>query len=522
MHWRSSLDAPRTRVELTLTALSCAFVMVLVYQVIKRVAFPWDLYFWSESPFLTNMVKLSAGVPVFGDPADGNSFVYSPGLEYLTYGLLKPLGLALDIRACRIITVLLGVAGAVLAARSSAVVLEGLDDAGRPTRTFRVFATATMVLVVFRNFTSDVCHPDNLHIFHACLCLYLCLTAITSASYGRAVAAVALAGLAVLVKQTAALGVIGIVGVLFLQHQHWSRRQRIGLVAIGALVAATTTLVLLGQEHAWFYLVDVLRHHERQWSRLGELFPVMFAYPHHAVLLVAGLMGAFRLLASPSPRGVAFLLCWVATGIEVLPSLLAYVKAMGSWNNLGVVDVWLAILALPVLWELLRRSLDRKLMVSASAAAAVLAVLVLVLVPLRTPPRDRNYRFAQRLEDHVRTDVRAGRRVLLPHGMAVLIRAGATEVPLDRANSILELRMARLEQLGRQALESRIASRHYDRIYMFIADWYSAPQKAAIEQHYEEIGRLPGDGAVYSDAALAGYQPNFTTAPVRIMAPRPQ
>ena len=72
--------------------------LVLAYQLSARIQFPWDKMVWVESPFLTDMVKLSAGEPVFGTIEDGNSFVYSPGLTYLSYALLKPFGLQLDIR----------------------------------------------------------------------------------------------------------------------------------------------------------------------------------------------------------------------------------------------------------------------------------------------------------------------------------------------------------------------------------------------------------------------------------------
>src|SRR5258708_8231196 len=66
------------------------FVLVLAVETALRVVFPWDMYLWSESPFMTNMLKLHNHQPVYTAPADGNSFVYSPGLEYLTFAVLNP------------------------------------------------------------------------------------------------------------------------------------------------------------------------------------------------------------------------------------------------------------------------------------------------------------------------------------------------------------------------------------------------------------------------------------------------
>src|SRR6267154_4215920 len=88
------------------------FVGISVIETALRIRFPWDLYIWAESPFMTDMIKLDHHLPVFTAPADGNSFVYSPGLEYITFALLKPFGLELDIRFCRLVSVLISVLAA--------------------------------------------------------------------------------------------------------------------------------------------------------------------------------------------------------------------------------------------------------------------------------------------------------------------------------------------------------------------------------------------------------------------------
>src|SRR5690606_29365380 len=103
---------PRSFARLILWAcggITCLWILLLAIQVMLRCLFPWDLYVWAESPFLTDMLKLEQGKPIYGPLADGNSFVYSPGLTYLTYAILKPFGLHLDIRFCRIVTVVIAV-----------------------------------------------------------------------------------------------------------------------------------------------------------------------------------------------------------------------------------------------------------------------------------------------------------------------------------------------------------------------------------------------------------------------------
>ena len=70
---------------------------------------------------MTNMLKLDQHQPIFTSPADANSFIYSPGLEYICLVLLKPLGLHLDIRFCRAVNVGLGLLTGLLAALVPAV-----------------------------------------------------------------------------------------------------------------------------------------------------------------------------------------------------------------------------------------------------------------------------------------------------------------------------------------------------------------------------------------------------------------
>src|ERR1700691_5694801 len=98
-----------SRLWLAVYVIIFAFVAVLAVETALRIRFPYDLYFWSESPFLTNLMKLDHHQPIYTNPADGNSFVYSPGLEYLSFAILKPFGLELDIRFCRLVSVALGV-----------------------------------------------------------------------------------------------------------------------------------------------------------------------------------------------------------------------------------------------------------------------------------------------------------------------------------------------------------------------------------------------------------------------------
>jgi hypothetical protein len=103
--------ASRTRAALELAITGAALLLAcdLIRRMILRALFPLDLWIWSESPFLTNLLKLQAGVPLWGPPSDTNSFVYSPGLEYACRFLLSPFRLQFDITYLRAVAIALSV-----------------------------------------------------------------------------------------------------------------------------------------------------------------------------------------------------------------------------------------------------------------------------------------------------------------------------------------------------------------------------------------------------------------------------
>ena len=45
----------------------------LAATLIDRIRYPWDFYIWSESPFLTNLMKVERGEAIYGPIEDANS-----------------------------------------------------------------------------------------------------------------------------------------------------------------------------------------------------------------------------------------------------------------------------------------------------------------------------------------------------------------------------------------------------------------------------------------------------------------
>src|SRR5438093_721855 len=154
-----------------------AFLLVLGFEVARRVMFPWDFLIRFESGFMTDMLKLHNGRALFGALADLDNAVYAPAQELLTWLALRPVGRALDVRFCRLVAVALGLAAAAAAA--------GLSARGRAR--WLAFAAATLLL--FRSYTADAPHPDQLRALHAVVLLALCERAVTRGAVAPALVA---------------------------------------------------------------------------------------------------------------------------------------------------------------------------------------------------------------------------------------------------------------------------------------------------------------------------------------------
>ena len=122
---------------------------------------------------------------------------------------------------------------------------------------------------------------------------------------------------------------------------------------------------------------------------------------------------------SGDARARAYLAAWLAVATETLPTLAAYFKYPGVWNNLVVLDYWLALVAIPFAWRRVVESTaaGRSAIRSAVSATALFGLLV-ASHPAKRPPPPALYAFGKTLEDHLRVDLAMGRRVLLAHGMA--------------------------------------------------------------------------------------------------------
>jgi hypothetical protein len=371
-------------------------------------------------------------------------------------------------------------------------------------------------LLLFKNFTADVPHPDNLAALQLMGMLLLCYAARIRRQLGLALAAAVLAGLGVLIELELALAPVGVL-LSLLVGTAWVPRQRLWIIAAALLAWFAALTLLLLSDNARFFVLDVSLsrhlHAERVWS-----LAYYVVRGNYLLLAVVLLPCVLQLYGRGDAATRQFLLVWVCLGgAAVLPHFIAYLAEMGDYDSLSIAGVWAFVVVWPVLAD------DRGAWRSTAGLLrfTVAIVLIATLVPVKLPPPAEAYRYGDQLEGLVRADLAAGRTVLLAHGTMPLIRSGSTVVPLDRGAAMTALR-ARGLVAALSNSQDRIRQHAYDRIYSNALDyeWFMP----MILQSYRQVGNMRGANLfAYRNGALEAYTFGYQIVmpEVVILAPKP-
>jgi hypothetical protein len=500
--------------------LIAIYCVVLAVETAFRISFPWDMYIWPESPFLTNLLKLDHHLPIYTSPADGNSFVYSPGLEYICFALLKPFGLELDIRYCRVIVVALGLLASFFGALAITKLLRSQISGGK----FLLVSMGFVWLILSKNFVADIAHPDNLHTCHAVAVFWLCLLALEKKSFRLGVVTVFIGGLGVLTKQTEFLAWCGPIAA-FALFSGWGWKRNLILAAVGFATFLGALYLLWLPQYGRFFTFGLLKH---QGVTFGKTYYLAFEMlsMDRALLVVLAIFSAFYLWETGGTARRYFLI-WCCVGFFcVLPNVSAFLKIMGMWNNLSIFEVWFGLIVWPsfVLYLNASKTVPGETRpaqsprwpapVSASLCLILFSLLI-VLIPMKWPPKIGYYKYCRDIEASVSRDLNDGKKVLVSHGAEFFIRAGNKSVPKDRGNSILELVGGGYGSLS--DFPARLSSHYYDRIYLIEENFYCPDISADIEKNYVEESSIKNPG--YVSLLVMGYS-DLMDHDCRIMVPR--
>jgi hypothetical protein len=180
-------------------------------------------------------------------------------------------------------------------------------------------------------------------------------------------------------------------------------------------------------------------------------------------------------------------------------------KPLAIYNHLLLLQAWLMLLVWPVMVLLLNQlnapepepTTPPVAPVEAwcrrSIPAGILAsfgLLLLLLFPIKPVPRQADYAFCQAIDAAIKTDVQAGRKILVSYGAAFYLRAGLQTPPLDQGVSVVELHTAGRDDLLSD-FKARVDSHYYDKIYLLLGFYYDDKMTAEINQKYQVQTVIP-------------------------------
>jgi hypothetical protein len=411
-----------------------------------------DLLIWSEPPLLLNLWKLREGEPFYGPFSRFNSYSYSPALEHLQYGLLRPSGLELSLRAHRV----LGVCWQLLAALCLTAVVSRFVGKGIRTR-LGLAATCTGLLLT--SLLAPHLHPDHLLMLGLCAAFWL-VSSTEPPRGARLLLLLSLPALVTMVKLTGAGIGLGL-GLIYLSERDWPRVAVVA--AAGALALLTVPLFdsLLGNFSAYAIRLQASHPFDIERTKAVWQTPPLLCFLVALVLLAWRWRAARRAPAAHAARRVVLLT--MGTG---LTSLLAYAKHGGRDNSLlpfalgGALALLLVVADGPEVAAATNGS-------SEPTFFPLLGALLALLTPL-TPPvlgatRTELTRMHSTAVAWVADSARR-RQNILSASTAAYLDAGWPRVPDASPSTISELALAGRPEVS--AFEARVRSGYYDALLL--------------------------------------------------------
>ena len=379
---------------LPIAALATAAVVMLLfslYHLAGYIRLPVDLLSFSESPFVTDILKLQSGHPLYTPAEDNNSYPYTPGTQILTYAIASAWGYGSDIAALRTIQfgyVILAAGFAAGTCHLLARLLVGSRYRHRPVWVAAWFCLLLLAATAprFNAYTHSL-HNDGLALLVSMVAYWL------------------MARWAVQPRTwvLAAMAVLPAAGFLVKQNQLlWAGIFALYLFATGGLritrllafIAATTTFVVgavlmcyvLWGESFIYWIFAALGDKEVSVARSGRHLLMAGSY-------VAMALAAFWVfvLRERSRAAAALLGAWaLAFGLQTYTSGIGFAA-----NHMGpaiVLAVCWMLVTLVMLWPQQRGTADRWISLQASAAAGMVVMLFgglgLVREPVSPVPPD--------------------------------------------------------------------------------------------------------------------------------------
>lgn len=311
---------------------------------------PYDLGGWSESYFLTDIIKWRTGTPLYTAPEDSNSGTYTPGAPAVSYFLARMLGRADSIRTYRFLMQMYLVFAALFAGAATWTLLRIADPDRFPrvSRLWLPFFIFVSFLVATNSETNAFnifLHNDPLSILVSSIAFWV-LTQFAFSQNPRWLAAMAvLPALGFLVKQY--LAIFAAVYVVYMWLDGKSSLRRVvtfGAISFAILGATIASGFLIWGDAYRYWVFEIMGAHIVSFVKLNE----RFADAAWTVLL--GLSAGLVLLRGERfPRLFALWAGWLVMTLGgIYTSGITY-----SPTHLGpasMVGASFALIALATLW----------------------------------------------------------------------------------------------------------------------------------------------------------------------------
>ena len=422
-----------------------------------------DVLIWSESPFVSDIIKFRTGAPIYDTPADFDSFWYTPGSQLLTYALASLAGVSTSIPAFRVIQLTYTIVAALLIADSTRGLMR-LAGVGRREEPASLWGAVIAIVAVLAA-GNQITNPFTYMLHNDALGLLVCAVAFgalvgyaETRQPGWLVVLAFVPATGFMVKQS--LGIWGPLVIAYLlvfdRPRSWRRIIAYGASAAGILAAAYAGGRALwgppflywttGLGHHPFSVLRSIQHALEAWA----FFAVGFAaaavcFRSHVNLRLLGLWCIWLALLSTEAytSGIAWMLNHMGPG-----SLLAI-----PWFGVLLTSIW------PVGSGASWRMASGWLQPAAMCAAGVLALsgFGAVWVPVPAYPPDLS-RYVAAIEGEVQGQELS--RVLIDHGSWLYMAKGI--VMKDRMAPIGDAGYAGTGDFS--GIIGRIEARYYTKI----------------------------------------------------------
>jgi hypothetical protein len=503
---------------------ACYFFQASFY-----ILFPADIFIWSESDFVNDILKFRQGYPIFTAEVNNESFTYVPGAQLVTYFLAWLAGHPVSVSAYRAIQLFYTALAAVAAFFCCRRLLETARPDGQKASDSPLWG-AVWLTGLFLIATNGLTNPFN-HLLHndalaqlfTVTAYWLLLEYETKRNKKLLwlMAIVPAAGF--WIKQSLIIWAFFYLAYLavFVRPRSIQRVFWFGLAAGGFLLASVAAGYWLWQDNFIYWVFTVLGAHGV--SPLRSFRHLLTIWPYFA----AGLLGGAVLLqASGFKKLFGLWFIWLALiSVETYTSGVAWmINHIGPGCLIAGVWFWAGTAAV---WNRFQGSTIKNATAAEWFRAGAAAVLVLLLFSgfgvVRVPVRPFDFQDAERYIGEIENEFTGEmpEKVLLDLGSWVYLPNGV--IMKDRAPAIGERGYSQTGDFS--GILRRIEEKNYSKIlvrnlhspdFWYDHEMWNRPSgiRQALLENYREAGRID---------AVKGFEPNmlpYGLSQISILVPR--